>query len=63
MDQFADDTIGLAIGFAHLDSPGQAKKFGSWGFGDYNGQWGSGATGVPFADGSGACDELRFFRQ
>ena len=41
VDQFADDTFGVAIGFAHLDSPGQAKKFGSWGFGDYNGQWGS----------------------
>ena len=52
MDQFADDTIGVALGFAHLDSPGQAKKFGSWGIGDYNGQWGSAATGVPFADGS-----------
>jgi iron complex outermembrane receptor protein len=52
VDQFADQTIGVALGFAHLDSPGQAKKFGSWGIGDYNGQWGSSATGVPFADGS-----------
>ena len=52
VDQFADDTFGVAIGFAHLDSPGQAKKFGSWGIGDYNGQWGSSATGVPNADGS-----------
>ena len=55
VDQFADDTFGVAIGFAHLDSPGQAKKFGSWGYGDYVGQWGAGATGVPTADGSGAC--------
>jgi iron complex outermembrane receptor protein len=55
VDQFADETIGVAIGFAHLDSPGQAKKFGSWGYGDYVGQWGAGATGVPAADGSGAC--------
>ncbi len=55
VDQFADDTIGVAIGFAHLDSPGQAKKFGSWGYGDYVGQWGAGATGVPLADGSGDC--------
>ncbi len=52
VDQFAEDTIGVALGYAHLDSPGQAKKFGSWGIGDYNGQWGSAATGVPFADGS-----------
>jgi iron complex outermembrane receptor protein len=55
VDQFADDTIGVALGFAHLDSPGQAKKFGSWTIGDYNGQWGSNATGVPLADGSGDC--------
>lgn len=55
VDQFADGTFGLAIGFAHLNSPGQAKKFGSWGFGDYVGQWGAGATGVPAVDGSGAC--------
>ncbi len=55
VDQFADDTFGVAIGFAHLDSPGQAKKFGSWGYGDYVGQWGAGATGVPTADGSGDC--------
>jgi iron complex outermembrane recepter protein len=56
VDQFAEDTIGIALGFAHLDSPGQAKKFGSWGIGDYNGQWGSSAAGVPLADGSGTCD-------
>ena len=55
VDQYADGTIGLSIGFAHLDSPEQAKKFGSWGFGDYVGQWGAGATGVPAVDGSGAC--------
>jgi iron complex outermembrane receptor protein len=41
VDQYANDTIGLAVGFAHLDSPGQAK-FGSWGIGDYNGQWARG---------------------
>src|ERR1044072_8914473 len=56
VDQFADGTVGLSIGYAHLDSPEQAKKFGSWGIGDYNGQWGSSATGVPHADGgSGDC--------
>ena len=52
VDQFADHTIGVALGYAHLDSPGQAKKYGAWAFGDYNGQWGSAATGVPYADGS-----------
>jgi iron complex outermembrane recepter protein len=52
VDQFADHTLGVALGFAHLDSPGQAKKYGAWAFGDYNGQWGSAATGVPYVDGS-----------
>lgn len=47
INQFADNTVGLAIGFAHLDSPGQEKKYEAWKFGDYVGQWGAGATGVP----------------
>jgi iron complex outermembrane receptor protein len=47
VDQFADHTIGLALGFARLDSPGQARKYGAWAYGDYVGQWGAGATGVP----------------
>lgn len=54
VDQFADGTVGLSIGFARLDSPGQAKRFGSWAFGDYVGQWGAGASGVP-CDDSGNC--------
>jgi iron complex outermembrane recepter protein len=52
VDQFADGTIGLSLGFAHLDSPGQAKRFGSWAFGDYVGQWGAGASGVPCEEGN-----------
>jgi len=47
INQFADNTVGLAIGFAHLDSPGQEKKYEGWKYGDYTGQWGAGATGVP----------------
>jgi iron complex outermembrane receptor protein len=47
INQFADNTVGLAIGFAHLDSPGQEKKYEVWKYGDYAGQWGAGATGVP----------------
>ena len=47
IDQFADNTIGLAVGFAHLDSPGQTKKYEAWRYGDYVGSWGAGATGVP----------------
>jgi iron complex outermembrane receptor protein len=55
VNQFADHTIGLAIGFARLDSPGQAKRYGSWAYGDYDGQWGAGATGVPRVDSTGDC--------
>jgi iron complex outermembrane receptor protein len=47
IDQFLDRTVGLSIGFAHLDSPGQAKNYESWAYGDYVGQWGAGATGIP----------------
>lgn len=32
IDQFADGTIGLALGFARLDSPGQANRWGGWGY-------------------------------
>ena len=32
VDQFADRTVGVAVGFAHLDSPGQEKHFQAWGF-------------------------------
>ena len=48
VDQFADHTIGLALGYAHLDSPGEAKHYEAWQYGDYVGQWGAGGvTGVP----------------
>ena len=54
VNQFADNTVGLALGFAHLDSPGQSKKYEAWKYGDYVGQWGAGATGVPAAGGAKA---------
>lgn len=40
IDQFADDTLGLAIGYARLDSPGQAQRWNAWGYptGTINGQ-------------------------
>ena len=47
INQFLDNTVGFSIGFAHLDSPGQAKNYESWGYGDYVGQWGAPATGLP----------------
>lgn len=46
IDQFADRTIGLAIGFAHLDSPGQETHYKSWWWAD-TGPWGDQVPGVP----------------
>lgn len=43
IDQFADDTIGVALGYAHLDSPFQEKHYKSWWWGD------TGAFGAPIA--------------
>lgn len=32
IDQFMDDTLGLAIGYAHLDSPSQNRHFKAYGY-------------------------------
>ena len=32
IDQFADGTVGLALGYARLDSPGQAERWSAWGY-------------------------------
>ncbi len=40
VDQFLDNTVGVAIGFAHLDSPGQQREYKSW-------WWGAENNGVP----------------
>ena len=33
VDQFADNTVGIALGYAHLNNPGQSKQFGdTWGY-------------------------------
>ncbi len=32
IDQFADNTIGLALGYARLDNPVQGNQFESWGY-------------------------------
>jgi iron complex outermembrane receptor protein len=34
IDQFADRTVGVAVGFAHLDAPGQELHYKAWGFQD-----------------------------
>jgi iron complex outermembrane receptor protein len=36
IDQFLNNTLGIAIGYAHLDSPGQQKEYKSWWWGDQN---------------------------
>jgi iron complex outermembrane recepter protein len=42
IDQFADNTVGIALGYAHLNNPGQAKQFGdAWGY-DGGGLFGGG---------------------
>jgi iron complex outermembrane recepter protein len=32
VDQFMDDKLGIALGYARLDSPGQAQRWESWGY-------------------------------
>lgn len=34
IDQFADNTVGVAVGYARLDSPGQADRWNAWGYPD-----------------------------
>ena len=42
IDQFKDGTVGLALGYAHLNNPGQSKQFGdTWGY-DGGGIFGGG---------------------
>ncbi|WP_271078449.1 TonB-dependent receptor [Aurantiacibacter sp. MUD61] len=38
VDQFADDTLGLAIGAAYQSSPSQVQRFNAWGYPDDSGQ-------------------------
>jgi len=35
IDQFADNTVGVAVGFAHLDSPAQQLHYKAWGFSQF----------------------------
>lgn len=32
VDQFADDTVGIAIGYAHMSNPSQEERFNAWGY-------------------------------
>jgi iron complex outermembrane receptor protein len=46
VDQFMDDTVGIALGYARLDSPGQAQRWEAWGY-----PTGIGSTGSAFSLG------------
>ncbi len=48
IDQFANNTIGVALGWAHLDSPTQLKQYQMWDFGDIT-PWGVTTPGAPKA--------------
>ncbi len=45
VDQFADDTIGIAIAAAYVDEPYQLQEFNAWGYA------GDGSDAAPFAIG------------
>ena len=36
IDQFADGTIGVALGYAHMSSPYQSERFNAWGYPEYS---------------------------
>jgi hypothetical protein len=55
VDQFADNTIGVALGYAHLDSPNQQKYFKSWWWGN-TAVWGGGFPGLD--DKTSSCRAL-----
>lgn len=46
IDQFGGGTVGFALGFAHLDSPGREQRYEAWRYGDYS-QWGVDSKNVP----------------
>lgn len=37
IDQFANDTIGVALGFATISSPSQVERYRAWGYPNFNG--------------------------
>ncbi|MEW6392378.1 MAG: TonB-dependent receptor [Pseudomonadota bacterium] len=39
INQFADDTIGVALGYAHLDSPSQVKHYKAYGYEAFSPEW------------------------
>ncbi len=54
IDQFADRTVGLALGFAHLDTPTQVRQSQMWDWAAPANDWGSNTVvGLPKATGGG----------
>jgi iron complex outermembrane receptor protein len=44
IDQYLDKTLGLAIGYAHLQTPGQEQHYKAWWWGAPSATWYNGAT-------------------
>jgi iron complex outermembrane recepter protein len=59
VDQFMDDKLGIALGYARLDSPGQANRWEAWGYPtDINGGGGNYVIGGAKVQGS-STDNVR----
>ncbi len=54
VDQFADNTVGVALGYARLDNATQLKQYQIWDFGGSFADWGAPVTpGLPRATNGG----------
>lgn len=61
IDQFADDTFGVAVGFSHISSPGQRELQDIWGFSGFAGAEGASLmTGTIVTAQSGVVDRDGF---
>lgn len=54
IDQFMDGTVGIAFGYAHMDSPNQEERWNSWGFPDLgNRGTDENDNPIPYVDSAG----------
>jgi iron complex outermembrane receptor protein len=60
VDQFADRTIGVAVGLSHLDSPNKSKYYNDWWWGN-SAIWGGGFRGLENEDPTKAPSTLQGF--
>ena len=60
VDQFMDDTFGVAFGIAYADTPTQSERFNAWGYPSANpgDPWGSTAVDGAYVIGVGQPIEL-----